>query len=489
MKKSILSGALSCLVFLLFSGQTTQAQDTRLLRNPSISHGKIAFLYAGDIWLSDLDGSHVKRITAYEGVEFNPRFSPDGKTIAFTGDYDGNMDVYTVPVTGGDPVRLTWHPGPDMVVDWTPDGKSILFASGRTRAPYADMDQLWTVSLDGTSPERFILPRAVNGQFSPDGKKFVYEAIPRWESEFRNYRGGQNNPLRIFDLESHSTEKLPFENSRDMDPVWMGDVIYFLSDRDHAMNVWTYDTSTKDLKQLSHFTEFDSKNLSGSDGILIIENGGYLYTLDTAAGGEPQKLSITVNGDFPWARPHWTGISKYIESAAISPEGKRAVLSARGDVFTVPASKGNYRNLTQSPGVADRAVAWSPDGQHISWFSDEGGEYHLVIADQFGNNPKKVQIEHPTFFYKPDWSPDSKYLTYYDANRSLWIYELSTGKFTHVADEGFAHPEHVIFGEWSPDSKWLAYTKRLTNEYSAIFIYSLAQNKSYQLTDGMSDCN
>ncbi len=464
------------------------SQDTRLIRSPAISMEKIAFAYAGDIWLADKNGSNVKRLTAFEGVEIDPHFSPDGKYIAFTGQYDGNIDVFVIGVNGGEPKRLTWHPNPDFVKGWSPDGQYVIFVSGRARAPYPDPDQLWKVSHNAsTTPQPLMTARAIDGKYSPDGKLFVYEMVARWESEFRNYRGGQNTPLRILDMTTYSEQKIPFENSRDTNPVWIQNMIYFLSDRDLGMNVWSYNTQTKAVQQVTFFKEFDCKSLEGSSSELIFENGGYLYTL--SPGAEPVKLSITVTGDFPWTRPHWSPVQKYIESAAISPNGKRAVISARGEVFTVPAKKGDPRNLTESQGVADRAVAWSPDGKNISWFSDEGGEYQLVIADQFGKSKRKIPISNPTFYYKPSWSPDSKYLSFYNENRTLWIVEVATGTFTEVGNEGFAHPEHVIFGEWAPDSKWLAYTKRLSNEYSAIFLYSLEQKKSFQLTDGMANCS
>ncbi len=472
---------------ILVGGPLVFAQESRLLRSPSISGAKISFVYAGDIWVANKDGSHVERITAFDGVEANPQFSPDGQSIAFNGEYDGNMDVYVVSVYGGDPKRLTWHPGTDKVTGWSPDGTEIMFTSGRKNAPYQDLDQLWEVSVEGTNPTPFDLPRAANGKFSPDGSLFVYEQIAPWETEFRNYRGGQNGPLRIFDLKTHATRKLPWENSRDIDPVWMNDTIYFLSDRDLAMNIWAYDIPTNTVKQVTFFKEFDCKNLAGDNETLIFENEGYLYTL--ARGSDtPVKLSIHITGDFPWTRPHWSTIEKYIESAAISPNGKRIALSARGDIFTVPAKKGDVRNISNSPGIADRAVAWSPDGKSISWFSDEGGEYQLLISDQFGKTKRTIPIENPTFYYEPSWSPDSKYISFYNENRTLLLVDVSSGKLTEIDSEGFAHPEHVIFGEWSPDSKWLAYTKRLTNEYSSIFVYSLDQKKSFQLTDGMANC-
>ncbi|MEO6347845.1 MAG: PDZ domain-containing protein [Aquaticitalea sp.] len=472
---------------IILTGSQAIAQETRLLRSPSISHDKISVVYAGDIWVANNDGSNVKRITAFDGVEANPHFSPDGQSLAFTGEYDGNMDVYIVSISGGDPKRLTWHPGVDMVTGWSNDGSKVMFTSGRKNAPYPDPDQLWEISTEGGNATPFDLPRAANGKFSPDGLQFVYEQVSPWEKEFRNYRGGQNNPLRIFDLKTFTTQKLPWENSRDIDPVWMGNMIYFLSDRDYGMNIWAYDIQNKTVQQVTFFKEFDCKNLEGDEATLIFENGGYLYTLANGSK-EPVKLTINVTGDFPWTRPNWSKIEKYIESVAISPNGKRIAVSGRGDIFTIPAEKGDVRNISNSQGIADRAVAWSPDGQSVSWFSDEGGEYQLVISDQYGRTKKKIAIENPTFYYEPSWSPDSKYISFYNENRTLWIVEVSSGKFTEIATEGFTHPEHVIYGEWSPDSKWIAYTKRLTNEYSSIFIYSLDQKKSFQITDAMANC-
>jgi tricorn protease len=310
--------------------------------------------------------------------------------------------------------------------------------------------------------------------------------IEPWESEWRNYRGGQNNPIRIIDLASHEVEKLPWENSHDMDPVWVGGTVYFLSDRDYAMNVWSYELATKKLEQRTHFKEFDCKSLEAGGGRLIFENGGYLYVFD-AAGGEPRKLSITVRGDFPWARPHWEKVGDRIMNFAVSPSGKRAVFSARGDIFSVPAEKGDIRNLTRSSGVADRTPAWSPDGAHISWFSDEGGEYRLVIADQYGKDPRSIKLKNPTFFYTPEWSPDSKHIAFGDADRNLWVADIESGKVKLIDNEEFSHPERIIYPEWSPDSKWIAYSKRLENEYSVVLVYSLDNGKSYQITDGMSD--
>ncbi len=460
-------------------------EETRLLRSPAISADHIAFVYANDIWIVGTSGGDARRLTTFQGAETEPHFSPDGRMVAFSGQYDGNVDVYVVPVAGGEPQRLTWHPGPDLVRGWTNDGSRVVFASGRATAPvpYA---HFWTVPLTGAVPEPMPIPRVYQGKFSPDGRRFVYQKIQPWESEWRNYRGGQNNPIRIIDLETLEVEKLPWDGSNDNNPVWVGEKVFFLSDRDFAMNVWSYDLADGQLEQRTFFKQFDAKSLEAGAGRLIFEMGGYLYTLDPD-GGEPQKLSVAVRGDFPWARPHWEAVGDQIRAGAISPTGKRAVFEARGDIFTVPAEKGDVRNLSRNSGAAERTPAWSPDGKHISWLSDAGGEYQLVVADQFGEEHHKIALPDPTFYYTPVWSPDSKYIAFGDADRNLWVVDVESGSPKLIDNEGFAHPFRLIYPEWSPDSKWIAYTKRLENEYNAIFVYSLESGQSTQLTDGLSD--
>ncbi|MCC6414145.1 MAG: PD40 domain-containing protein [Saprospiraceae bacterium] len=473
-------------MFLSMAGRSS-AQETRLLRSPAISARHIAFSYGGDVWLADRDGKNVRRLTTHAGGEGNPHFSPDGKTVAFSGEYDGNFDVFTVSVDGGEPKRLTWHPLPDIVKGWTPDGKHVVFASGRENAPYAYPDHFWKVAANGGGLEESLpIPRVWEGDYSTDGKRFAYQMILPWEEEFRNYRGGQNNPIRLMDLKTYEQEALPWEGSRDRNPNWIGDVVFFLSDRDFAMNVWSYNTKSKALKQVTHFREFDCKNLEAGDGMLIFENGGWLYTLDSK-GGDAKKLSIAVEADFPLARPHWEKVDASVSSYALSPGGKRALLSSRGDVFSVPAEHGDVRNLTASTGVADRNPSCSPDGKRIAWFSDESGEYQLHIADPMGGMEQKISLKNPTFFYTPVWSPDSRYLSFGDADRNLWVVEVATEHIMLVDNEGFAHPERTIYPAWSPDSKWIAYTKRLKNEFNAVFVWSLDQNKRFQFTDGMSD--
>lgn len=463
------------------------AQDTRLLQQPAISANHIAFTYAGDLWLSDRNGMNVKRLTSFQGVEENANFSPDGKLIAFSAEYDGNLDVYTIPISGGEPKRMTWHPDQDIAKGWTPNGKHIVFASGRENAPINYPNHFYKVALNESGLETSLkIPRVWNGSFSKDGKKMAYEMILPWEKEWRNYRGGQNNPIRIIDLTTYETLALPWEGSMDRNPNWIGDEIYFLSDRDYAMNVWSYNINSKALKQVTAFKDFDCKNLASCADALVFENGGYLYTLDTK-GGKPQKVNIKVEGDFPWARVHWENVDNSITDYSISPSGKRAIVAARGDVFSIPADKGDTRNLTNSSGAADRSPSCSPDGKMVAWFSDQSGEYQLVLADHFGKVNKTIALKNPTFYYTPAWSPDSKYISFGDANRNLWVVDVDKGNAILVDNEGFAHPERNIAPAWSPDSKWIAYTKRLKNEFNTIFIWSMDQSKSYQFTDGMSD--
>ena len=475
--------ALALLLIVLLSSAVMA--ETRLLRHPDVSAENIVFAYGGDLWIVGRAGGDARRLTSFQGVESYPKFSPDGNTVAFSGQYDGNTDIYVVPINGGEPQRLTWHPGADTARGWTNDGKAVVFASSRTGAP-VPYSKFWTISVNGGFPEPMPMPRAWRGKFSPNGKKFAYEMVESYEDEWRNYRGGQNKPIWVLDLGDYSIDKLPWDDSNDTDPVYVGDTIYLLSDRDFAVNVYSYDASSKALRQLTHFNEFDAKNLEAGGGALVFEHGGYIHLLDTATGREG-KVPITVRGDFPWARPHWEDVSGQLTNGNLSPTGKRAVYEARGDIFTVPAKKGDLRNLTNSSGVADRAPAWSPDGKQICWFSDEGGEYSMVIADQHGGDRKVVKLDGPTFFYTPVWSPDSKQISFGDADRKLWVLEVESGKAKYIDTEGYAPPGRTIYPEWSPDSKWIAYTKRLDNHYNAIWVYSIESGKTHAITDGLSD--
>lgn len=479
MKKSV--------IFFLFTFSffLVHAQETRLLREPDISATKIVFAYANDLWTVDKAGGTAQRLTSFPGIESFPKFSGDGKQIAFTGQYQGNTDVYVVPTAGGEPKRLTWHPGADIVCGWSPDNK-VVFMSDRESAP-GGTTKLWKIGLNDALPQALPMPRAFRGSYAPDGKSFAYELNIRWDGEWRNYRGGQNKPIWILDLQNYGLKKIPMQNSQDLQPLWLNGKIYFLSDRDFAMNVYSYNTQTENVEQVTFLAEYDIKNLAGSNGTLVYEYGGDLYTLDPSAKTS-KKLSIEVKGDFPWTAPKWVNAGPLLGNASLSPGGQRALFEARGEIITVPLKKGDARNLTNSSGARDHDPIWSPDGKSIAWFSDESGEYGLMIAAQDGlSKPREIKIPNPTYYYSPRWSPDSKYIAYTDHIQQLWMTEVATGTTTLVDREPYLHPERTINPVWSPDSKWIAYAKRLNSQYHAIMAYSLDQAKAIQLTDGMSD--
>ncbi|MBN2732700.1 MAG: PD40 domain-containing protein [Balneolaceae bacterium] len=474
------------LLFLTFITQSLFAQETKLVRQPDISNNQIVFAYGNDLWVVSSDGGEAERLTSFQGSETHPNFSPDGSMVAFTGQYDGNTDVYIVPTEGGEPKRLTWHPDNDVVRGWSPDGQYVIFESSRTGAPVS-VGKFWKVTREGTFPEALPIPRGHRGDYSPDGNYFAYQQVDQSDEEWRNYRGGQNRPIWVMDMSDYTIDKLPWDGSNDQNPSWMGDKIYFMSDRDYAMNVYSYDRASNELQQLTHHSEYDVKELSAGDGMLVYENGGSIYKLNPE-NGRPEKVSITVNGDFPWARPHWEEVGDRITNAELSPTGVRAVVQARGEIFTIPTDKGDYRNLTNSSGAADRHPSWSPDGQHIAWFSDKSGEYQLMIGSQDGmDKPRAINIPNPTFFYRTAWSPDSEKILFTDEGLNLYYVDVASGDLTRIDNDTYAHPQRTLDPEWSPDSKWIAYSKRLENQFHVIKAYSLEEDQAYQITDGLSD--
>ncbi|HET7322115.1 MAG TPA: PDZ domain-containing protein, partial [Longimicrobiaceae bacterium] len=464
-----------------------QAQSTRMLRQPDVSAQYVAFAYAGDIWLTSRNGGEARRVTSSPTVESDPHFSPDGRWLAFTGEYGGNPDVFVVPVAGGEPQRLTWHPSPDQVRGWTPDGKRVVFVSTRTGVPDAE-PKLWSVALTGGLPDALVVPRAQAGEISPDGRFVAYQLVRPWESEMQNYRGGQNQPIRVLDVKSHALQKLPWTDSRDQQPVWLGKTIYFISDRDWTNNVWAYDTQSNALKQITRFDDYEVESVNAGAGAVVYEQAGDIHLYDPASG-QDRKLAIHVSGDFPWAMPHAAEVAKSLSHPQLSPTGVRALFEGRGDVFTVPTDKGSWRDLTRTSGVAERAPVWSPDGKQIAWFSDESGEYQLVVGDQDGTGPVRTYaLKDPSYPYDPAWSPDGSKILFTDAGLNLWVVDLASGKQTHVDQGNYSWPDREMSPSWSPDSKWIAYTKRLPgSQFHAVFVHSLADGSTHQLTDGLSD--
>jgi tricorn protease len=483
--------ALSMTVFLVMP---MQAQGTRLLRHPAVSSSLIAFEYAGDLWTVPRTGGQARRVTSTPGVENDPHFSPDGSRIAFTATVAGNTDVYVVSSDGGDPTRLTYRPGPDRARGWTPDGKRVVFASARTSVPLQSFYQLWTVSTDGSFPERLPMPRAFKGTYSPDGRQFAYEEIStamfaEWyeTSEWRHYRGGRTHPISVMSLADYSVTKLPWSNSNDSDPMWVGNTVYFLSDRDFTTNLFSYRPDTKELKQLTHHTDFDVKNATAGPGAIVYEQAGYVHLVDTQTG-QSRQLNIEVTGDLPWARPQFKKVAGMIRNATLSPTGVRAAFEARGEIFTVPAEKGDWRNLTRSAAVHDRDPAWSPDGTQLAWFSDASGEYQLMIGDQSGlTKPRAIPLPAPAFYSEPAWSPSGKQIVFQDNDVNLWTLDVADGRTRKVDTDTYDTPGRRMEAVWSPDSRWIAYSKSLGNHMRAILVYSLAEGNAYQVTDGLSD--
>src|SRR6266404_1702245 len=501
MSKRIVLGVLRCRTILILAGlllaglatlsatrvATANGGVTRLLRSPTVSATHIAFAYANNIWIVERSGGTARRLTSFQGQTSNPHFSPDGKWIAFTGEYAGNNDVYVVPSEGGEPKRLTWHPGSDQVQGWTPDGKAVVFSSARATWAPSGAPRFWTVQASGGVEEPMALPRANQGKISPDGSRVAYRMNTSWDEERRNYRGGQNRPIWIVDLKSYDLVSPPWTDSKDMDPAWVGDTVYFISDRDGVANVWAYDTRSKRLTQATRFNDFDVKTLDAGPGAVVFEQAGYIHELDPRSGKE-HVVNIIATGDFPWMMPRWEDVSSRMTNMALSPTGRRVVVEARGEIFTIPVEKGDVRNLTNSSGSAERDPAWSPDGKSISYFSDKSGEYRLYIEAQDGlTPPREIVLEHPTHYYTSSWSPDSKKILFSDTGLHVWVVDVASGKAKVVGSDPWMVPQRTLNPVWSPDSKWVAYSSRLRSMYHAIFVSSVETGETKQVTDGLAD--
>jgi tricorn protease len=478
---------LSCLAASTSYAQQHEENDTRLLRQPTLSSEHVAFTHGGDLWIASRAGGEARRLTSTPAVESNPHFSPDGQFVAFSSNRSGNQQVYVLPVNGGTPRRLTWYPADSYVRGWVPDGGHVLFASSRETAPSSYL-RLWTVSPDG-GPADLLPPHwGFDGTYSADGTKMVIDQMTRWDTEWRHYRGGQNTPLVLLDLESlDETLLLQTERSTDIQPIWLGERIYFLSDRDWNMNIWSYDPESEALEQVTDFDDIDVKWLAGHDGTLVYERDGWLHTFDLASGMST-KLEIHVRGDFPWAEARWEDVSDEIESAGLSPTGKRALFQARGEIFTVPVEKGTPRNMTRSSGAADRAPTWSPTGNEIAWFSDDGDGSQLLVATQDGlAEPRRLDIGESKMAWESTWSPDGTRIAFVDDDVRVRIVEVESGKIITV-DIGGTNIERGEMGlAWSPDSKWLVYAKTYANQLRRIVVWSLTSGEVVELTGPMAD--
>lgn len=475
------------------AASAVDVSDTRLLSQPAVSDEHVVFAYAGDLWITSRDGGSSRRLTSHPGNETSPRFSPDGSLVAFSGEYDGNVDVFVIPAAGGEPKRLTWHPGADLVQAFTPSGSAVLFASQRSMFTNRHF-QLFTVPLTGGLPAKLPIPHGLRASYSPDGSRIAYIPTPERFQQWKNYRGGTTSRIWIYDTGDHSVQTIPQPEGRsnDTNPTWIGSRVFFRSDRDGEFNLFSFDTGSGEIVRHSDFEDFHVENLSGSADTLIYEQAGYLHLYDPGSDRH-ERLRIGVAADLTETRPRWVEGPEYIRSASISPSGARAVFGYRGDILTLPAKKGDARNLTRTSAIHERFPAWSPDGASIAFFSDEGGEYGLHVRDQDSGEVRRHELGGERggngFYENPEWSPDGERISYVDNSMSLFVIDVESGDVAKIASEYYygpsapARPGH----SWSPDSRYIAYTLNTRSYMQQVFVYDVEAGTSHPVTDGLSE--
>ncbi|MGP1435321.1 MAG: S41 family peptidase [Phocaeicola sp.] len=477
---------------LLGSAMVASAQEARLLRFPTTNGSDVVFSYGGDLYKAPINGGEAVRLTSHVGYEMFARFSPDGKSIAFTGQYDGNTEVYLISASGGEPVRLTYtatnsrddlgdRMGPNnIVMNWTPDGKSIVY---RNRIGDGFEGKLWTISKEGGMSEQIPLPEGGFCSYSPDGKKLAYNRVMR---EFRNwkyYRGGMADDIWVYDPMAKKVENITDNVAQDIIPMWIGNEIFFLSDRDKRMNIFVYNTQTKKTEKVTNFTDYDVKFPSSNGQLIVFEKGGYLYTLDPKTR-QTSQINITLNSDNIYARKEMKHVEKNMQQVDLAPDGNRLVVTARGEVFDVPVKEGVTKNITCTPGANDRDGSWSPDGKYIAYISDQTGETEVWMQPVNGNEPVQLTKDNDTYIRSIYWRPDSKKILYTDRkNRVVEVDVISKSK--NILTQ---NPEGEFYDvEYSPDSKWITYTKSGANNMSVVYIYNLSEGKEYPVTEKWYD--
>ncbi len=474
------------LAMILFTSLSF-SKETRLLRYPNTSSTQITFVYGGDVFVAPIKGGLARRITSYAGYEMFPRFSPDGRTIAFSGEYDGNREVYTIPSIGGEPTRLTYsvdipglpdRMGPDKIImQWSNNGEKILYRSRQTSWT-SWVGKLYWVDINGGLPEEVPLPRSGFASLSPDGSKLAYNRMFREFRTWKRYRGGQADDIWIYDFNTKKIENITNNPAQDIIPMWYKDKVYYVSDRDHWMNIFEYDLKTKQTKKVTDFRKYDVKFPSIGGDYISFENGGYIYLLDLKTDNF-KKVEIQVAEDFTRIRPTIQNVKNNINSWDIAPDGNRALFEARGDIFTVPAKHGKTYNLTQTPGVHDRNPEWSPDGKWIAFISDKSGENEIYLTKSDGSGLTQLTDNSKSYLWSLMWSPDSKKIMFSDKALGLYYVDIDSKKITKVTKSKIWEIRDY---KWSPDNKWIAYTDYINNYIPQIYLYSLKNDKSYKIT-------
>ena len=483
-------------VCLLFGLTSAQAQTSPILyEHPTVNANQIVFAYAGSLWSVNRSGGDAYRLTAGDNHDSAPILSPDGKLLAFTSDDNGQQEINVMPATGGPATQLTWHPGPNVTVGWTNDSKQILFRSTRDSVDPLYF-RLFTVPVTGGLPSALPLPWATQGSYSPDGSKLVYVPFRNhpWFEAWKDYRGGLIPRIRIATLSNSSVTSLPRDGASNKDPMWIGNSVYFLSDRSGGhFRLYRYDVATKAVTAISPEDGHDILSatagaLDTSHPAITYTEMGKLFLLDIKSG-HIQHVHVTLNADFPDAHPRWESVSKHLTNPDISPHGVRAVFQAHCDILTVPTKYGDAQDITNTTGACERYPVWSPDGTQIAYFSDASGQYELYISPQNGiGKTRKISLgEHPSFYFDPVWSPDGNYIAFNDIAQHLSIVDIKTGKVTQVATRYYDAEYQSFQPAWSADSQWLTYTAVLPNHLNAVYVYSLASGKSTRITPPGSD--
>lgn len=483
---------LSLVVCFLATAGLKAADEARLLRFPATNGTDIVFSYAGDLYKVSANGGTAQRLTSHVGYEMFPRFSPDGKTIAFTGQYDGNTEVYTIPVTGGEPLRVTYtatnrrddlgdRMGPNnMVLNWHPDGQEIIY---RNRISSGFDGKLYTVNKEGGLSNEIPLPEGGFCSYSPDGKQLAYNRVMREFRTWKYYEGGMADDIWIYNPAASSVENITNNKAQDIIPMWIGDQIFFISDRDRTMNIFVYDTKTKQTSKVTNFTEYDVKFPSAHGNTIVFENGGYIYKMD-ANTRQPAKVNINLSSDNIYARSEIKNGSGYMTAASLSQDGQRVVVTARGEVFDLPADKGVTKNITRTPGAHERDAQWSPDGKSIAYISDETGETELYMQPAGGGERIQLTKNNDTYIRSFEWSPDSKLIVYTDRKNQVNLLDVANRKVTMLFQNPYSEIRDISF---SPDNAWITYSRPADNEVSIIYLYNLIEKKEYPVTDKWYD--